>query len=464
MSLVVGDLAQPADTVPDVSSDTGTGVMRRMTWSVMDDAARQALCHRGLDAIFDPALRDAIGRIIDDVRLHGDDAVCRALAEFDRIHLSPGQLRVGDDELEAAQVTSDVDAAIDDAIAHLRAFNERLLERVPHWSFESEPGLVVGEKVTPITSAGLFVPSGKASYPSVAAQLGVPAVVAGVPDIALVVPPVPGGAGQVDPAVLVVCRKLGIRQVFRVNGPAGIAALGFGTEHLPRVRKVVGPGSPAVTCAQVEMQRHGVATMMLLGPTESLVIADDSADPVRLAADLLIEAEHGTDSAVVLVTPSSALADAVDRELVAQLADLPAVRADAARASLGTNGGCVLVADLAEAAEVSNRYAPEHLQLAVADAAVEHTLALLTEAGEILIGQHTPFSAANFLIGCPASLPTSGFAHVSSGITVEAFLKRTAVARADEAALRRMAPNIVALADHEGFPAHAAALRRRFPS
>jgi histidinol dehydrogenase len=323
---------------------------------------------------------------------------------------------------------------------------------------------VVGEKVTPIASAGLFVPSGKASYPSVAYQLGVPAVVAGVPDIALVVPPVPGGSGEVDPAVLVVCRKVGINRVFRVNGPAGVAALGFGTERIPRVRKVVGPGSPAVTCAQVEMQRHGVATMMLLGPTESLVIADHTADPVRLAADLLIEAEHGTDSAVVLVTTSASLADAVDTELAHQLADLPAVRAEAARASLGVNGGCVFVDDLTEAAAVSNRYAPEHLQLAVADAAVEATLALLTEAGEILIGQHTPFSAANFVIGCPASLPTSGFAHVSSGITAEAFLKRTAVARADEQALRRMGPSIVALADHEGFPAHAAAIRRRFPA
>jgi histidinol dehydrogenase len=398
------------------------------------------------------------------VRTDGDEAVCRALRQFDRIDLRPDQLQVSDDEIATARVSPEVDAAIDDAIAHLRAFNERVVDRAPHWSFESEPGLVVGEKVTPIASAGLFVPSGKASYPSVAYQLGVPAMVAGVPDIALVVPPVPGGSGEVDPAVLVVCRKVGIHRVFRVNGPAGVAALGFGTERIPRVRKVVGPGSPAVTCAQVEMQRHGVATMMLLGPTESLVIADHTADPVRLAADLLIEAEHGTDSAVVLVTTSAALADAVDAELARQLADLPAVRAEAARASLGVNGGCVFVDDLTEAAAVSNRYAPEHLQLAVADAAVEATLALLTEAGEILIGQHTPFSAANFVIGCPASLPTSGFAHVSSGITADAFLKRTAVARADEQALRRMGPSIVALADHEGFPAHAAAIRRRFPA
>ena len=444
---------------------TGTvsdmAVMRRMTWKAMNDDDREALCHRGLDDIFDSNLRTSVGRIIDDVRVNGDEAVCRALRDFDHIDIDPDGLRVSDDDLERAEVRADVDAAIDVAITNLRTFNDALRERAADWWIESAPGMFVGEKITPIASAGLFVPSGKASYPSVAYQLGVPAVVAGVAELALVVPPVPGGSGDVDPAVLVVCRKLGITNVFRVNGPAGIAALGFGTATIPKVRKVVGPGSPAVTCAQVEMQRHGVATMMLLGPTESVVIADEHADPIRLAADLLIEAEHGADSAVVLVTTSHALADATDAELDRQIAMLPSVRAAAARAALGNNGGCVFVGSLFEAAAVVNRYAPEHLQLAVDESNRQPTLDLLTEAGEILLGQNTPFSAANYLIGCPASLPTSGFAHVSSGITVEAFLKRTAVAEADAAALARMSPAIIALADHEGFAAHAAALRIR---
>ncbi len=427
----------------------------------MTDDERTALCARGLDDIFDPDLRASIGALIDDVRTRGDIAVCDALAKFDGVDLAPHQLRIGDDEFESATIDPALDAAIDDAITHLRAFNEQQLSRLGGWSFESEPGLVVGEKVTPIVSAGLFTPSGKASYPSVAYQLGVPAVVAGVPHIALVVPPAPGGSGAVDPAVVVVCRKLGIREVFRVNGPAGIAALGFGTESIPKVRKVVGPGSPPVTLAQVEMQRHGVSTVMLLGPTESLVVADASADPRLLAADLLIEAEHATDTSVVLVTTSSALADATDAELELQLADLPEVRAAAARAALGVNGGCVLVDDLDVAIEVANRYGPEHLQVAVDEREVERVLEGLVHAGEILLGQHTPFSAANFVIGCPASLPTSGFAHVSSGITAHTFLKRTAVARADASALARMTPSILALADHEGFPAHGNALRRR---
>jgi len=435
--------------------------MRRQVWNDMNVEARDALMRRGIDDIFDPELRRSIGELIDDVRDRGDAAVCDALGRFDGIDVSPDGLRVSADEFEQAAVSAEVDDAIDDAIAHLRAFNDAQMEQANDWSIESEPGLTVGEKITPITSAGLFTPSGKASYPSVAYQLAVPAVVAGVPSISLVVPPIPGGTGEVDPAVLVVCRKLGILDVFRVNGPAGIAALGFGTDTIPKVRKIVGPGSPAVTIAQVEMQRHGVATMMLLGPTESLVIADDSADPALLAADLLIEAEHGTDSTVVLLTDSAALADAVDAELERQLAGLADVRATAARASLGPNGGCVLVDSLDVAVGIANEFAPEHLQVAVADAFVDEVVDGLINAGEILVGQHTPFSAANFVIGCPASLPTSGFAHVSSGITADTFLKRTAIARADATALARMTPSVLALADHEGFPAHGDALRLR---
>ncbi len=444
-------------------------VLRRQTWDTMSDEARAALFARGLDEIFDPTLRASIERLVDDVRTRGDAAVCDALARFDGIELTPAELLVSDEQIERAGVTPAVDAAIDDAIDHLRAFNERQLERFGDWSFESEPGLTVGEKVTPIASAGLYVPSGKASYPSVAYQLAVPALVAGVRQIVLVVPPEPGGTGDVDPAVLVVCRKLGLtpangHAVVRANGPAGIAAMGFGTESVPKALKLMGPGSPATTLTQIELRRHGIETVLLLGPTESVVVADHTADPERLAADLLIEAEHGTDSSVVLVTTSAELIDATDAALIRQLGRLPDVRAEAARASLGPNGGAVLVDDLASAVDVANRYAPEHLQVAVADEAVDRVVEGLINAGEILVGQHTPFSAANFVIGCPASLPTSGYAHVASGITAATFLKRTAIARADAGALARMTPSVIALADHEGFPAHAAALRGRLGS
>jgi histidinol dehydrogenase len=435
--------------------------MRVLRWAEMGTIARQQLLNRGVAEIFSAELGDAIGRIIQDVRSNGDAAVVRALGTFDGVHLSPAQLRVTPAEIDAACATiqAPLAEAIDDAIEHLRAFNRAVMARRARWDVEIEPGLRVGELSTPIRSAGLFCPSGKASYPSVLYQLGVPAVEAGVERIVVVVPPAPGGHGELDPAVLFVASRLGLTDVFRANGPAGIAAMAFGTESIPRVMKVVGPGSPAVTRAQVEVQRYGTTTMMLLGPTESMVLADEHADPVRLAADLLVEAEHGTDTTVVLITTSQDILERTQRELVTRIASLPAARAEAARAALGVNGGAVLVHDVAEGIEVVNAFAPEHLQLAVVDP--EALVTSIVHAGEVLLGQDTYFSAANFVIGCPASLPTSGFAAVSSGITVDAFLKRTAIARADKHAARRMATSVIALADHEGFPAHGDAAHLR---
>lgn len=431
----------------------------------MTPAERAALVDRDINRAVGPQLRADIAALVSDVRERGDDALCEALARFDGVEVTPDGLRVTSDERERAsrQVDPALRVAIRDMVDHIRRFNEQLKTRLADWQFESEPGLVVGERVSPIVSAGLFCPSGKASYPSVLAQLGGPAVVAGVPEIRVVVPPKPGAGGAVDPVVLAVADELELNEVFRVNGPAGVAALAFGTERIGRVVKVMGPGSWPVTVAQLEVQRYGTATVMALGPTESLVIADASADPRRLAADLLIEAEHGTDSCTVLVTPDASLAESVDAELERQLAALPAARAEAAASSLGVNGGCVIVDRLLDAAEVANQFAPEHLQLVVEPALEAEMLDALVNAGEILLGQNTPFSAANFMIGCPASLPTNGFARVSSGVTVDSFLKRTAVARADEAALRRLAPSVLAIADVEGFPAHANAVRLRFP-
>ena len=429
-------------------------------WGQMSPGERARVTTRGLDTMIDPQLRARIGELIEDVRARGDAAVAGALAAFDGCEVDPGALRVTDSEFDAALawVSPGLLAAIRDAISHVRRFNEQLTAR-GDWSFESEPGLTVGEKVTPITSAGLFVPSGKASYPSVMVQLGTPAVVAGVPQIAVVVPPVPGSGGEVDKAVLVVAAELGIRDVFRANGPAGVAALAWGTQTIPQVRKVVGPGSPAVACAQVEVQRYGTSTVMVLGPSESLIIADDSADPRLLAADLLNEAEHGPDSASLLVTTSGQLLRQVQTEVAKQLAGLPEPKRQYAAAALGRNGGAVIVRDLAEAADVADAYAPEHMQIAVRDG--DGLLALLHNAGEILVGQWTTISAANFLIGCPASLPTSGFAKVTGGVTADTFRKRTAVARADEQALRRLSESIITFTRHEGFPAHEAAIRVR---
>ena len=434
------------------------------TWEEMSADERDKSVSRGMDNIFNPALQEDIRSLIEQVRLEGDAAVIRALKDFDKVDLGGKSLRVSDEEYDAARawISDELLEAIRDAIDHVSRFNENLTAR-GDWSFESEPGLTVGEKVSAIASAGLFVPSGKGSYPSVAVQLATPAVVAGVPNIAIVVPPVPGTDGVVDPAVLVVAQELGLQgHVYRVNGPAGIAALAFGTETIPKVRKVVGPGSPAVACAQIEVQRYGTVTNMLLGPSESLIIADESADIRLLAADLLNEAEHGPDSSSILVTPSEAVLAGAQAEVSRQVELLPEPRRTYALTSLGVNGGAFLTRSIEAATDVANAYAPEHMQIAVADP--DYVLSRLFDAGEILIGQNTTVSMANFIIGCPASLPTSGFAKVSSGITADAFLKKTAVAKSDLTALTRMSKNVLAFTAHEGFPAHGAAVSARLES
>jgi histidinol dehydrogenase len=451
-------MAQISGDPPSPSPDAPLRSLGR--WGELAPAVRDELIERDLRGIVDEELRSGIVALLADVRARGDAAIVDALRRFDGCEVAPTALRVTTSELDdgLAATGKDVVAALRDAIEHVRRFNERACEQ-GDWSFESEPGLVVGERVSAIESAGLFVPSGKGSFPSVVVQLAVPAIVAGVPSIVVVVPPAPGRGGAIDPAVLAACRLLELDEVFRVNGPAGIAALAFGTESIPKVRLVVGPGSPAVTCAQLEVQRYGTVTTMVLGPTESLVVADESADICLLAADLLNEAEHGSDSTTLLVTTSATLLAEVQREASRQLAELPEPRRSFAGDALGIRGGALLVDDLAEAAAVANAFAPEHLQLVVRDP--DAVLEDLVHAGEILVGQSTPFAAANYVLGCPAALPTSGFAKVSSGVTAHTFRKRSAVARMDLRALERVTPSVVALARHEGFPAHASAMTRR---
>jgi histidinol dehydrogenase len=447
-----------------VGDGTGTDASRPLRelgrYGALTAQGRASIGERGLSDIVDDRLRAEITALVEDVRVRGDAAVVEALRRFDGCEVAPDALRVQDHELAAGLETTphDVVEALRDAIEHVRRFNEQVCTQ-GDWSFESEPGLFVGERVSPVESAGLFVPSGKGSFPSVLVQLAVPALVAEVPTTVVCVPPMPGSGGAIDSAVLAACRLLGLSEVFRVNGPAGIAAMAFGTASIPRVRLVVGPGGPAVTCAQLEVQRFGTVTTMVLGPTESLVIADDTADVALLAADLLNEAEHGSDSTTLLVTTSAALLDATQREVARRLAMLPEPRRTYASDAVGVRGGAVLADDLDEAARIANAFAPEHLQLVVRDEA--RVLDLLVNAGEILVGQQTPFAAANYVLGCPASLPTSGFAKVSSGVTAHTFRKRTAVARMDDAVRRRLSPSVIALARHEGFPAHEAAMTAR---
>ena len=435
-------------------------MMRQLIWNDMTTAEKEWIHQRGTAADSAEELRPAIRSLVEDVRVRGDAALLDALERFDGVEIDADGIAVSAEEFERAvgSIDPDVHSAIRQMIANIRAFNEALLERRQSWTSEIAPGHTIGEKVGPVSDAALFCPSGKASYPSVLAQVATPAVVAGVPNLSVIVPPVPGSGGEVDDAVLVVAHELGLDRVFRVNGPAGVAAAAFGTDTIPAHSMVIGPGSPPVALAQLEVRAYGVDTVVL-GPTESLVVADMSADPILLAADLLNEAEHGTDSTVVLVTPNQAVIDATIIELDRQVAELPAARKEAADSALGVNGGAILVDSMEQAVEVANWFAAEHCQLAVANpwAVAEE----IEHAGELLLGQHTPFSVGNFTLGGPAALPTGGFANRAGGITVEKFLKAGAIGHLTVDALRAVAESTIALSDHEGFDAHGNAIRVR---
>ena len=435
-------------------------MMRQLTWNDMSDADKAWIYQRGTASDSANALRPSIRELVEDVRTRGDAALLDALTRFDKVEIDADGIACTPDEFDHALATIDpsVHTAIRQMIANIRAFNEALLERRQGWTAEIAPGHTVGEKVGPVSDVALFCPSGKASYPSVLAQVATPAVVAGVPTISVIVPPVPDGSGTVDAAVLVVAHELGLDRVFRVNGPAGVAAAAFGTDTIPAHSMIIGPGSPPVALAQLEVRAYGVDTVVL-GPTESLVIADMSADPVLLAADLLNEAEHGTDSTVVLVTPNQAVIDAAALEVERQGAALPDERRQAAASALGVNGGAILTDSMEQAVDVANWFAAEHCQLAVANP--WQTADGIAHAGELLLGQHTPFSVGNFTLGGPAALPTGGFANRAGGITVEKFLKSGAIGHLTADAFDAVAESTIALSNHEGFDAHGNAIRVR---
>ncbi|MGP3957082.1 histidinol dehydrogenase [Nonomuraea sp. 3N208] len=427
-------------------------------WREADDDERHRLFSRGgvadgLGPRAEPALAMAIAELVERVRSEGDRALVEALAEFDGVDVDPAGLRVSEQEIRqaATSLPNRTIEAIKVAIAQVRAFNEAALARA-EW-LDEVGGIRLGELAKPVESTGLYVPAGKGSFPSVLIMVATPAVVAGVRRIALVVPPTPGTGGRVDPAVLAAAEALGITEIYRSNGPAGIAALACGTETIPPVRKIVGPGSPAVTAAMTEVQRLGCVVEVGYGPTDSLIVCDAQADPVLLAADLVNEAEHGSDSSAVLVGTDLGVLRRAAEEVAKQIAVLPAPRRDYARASIHDNGGIVLARSPQEAMDIANSYAPEHLQLAVADP--DAWLALVRHAGTVLLGQWATMAASNFAIGTPATLPTTGFAKAVSGVSVHTYLTRIAVARLGEEEFWRLAPTIRTLAEHEGFPAHA---------
>ncbi|HEX7737081.1 MAG TPA: histidinol dehydrogenase [Ktedonobacteraceae bacterium] len=398
--------------------------------------------------------------LIKEVRERGDEALVEMTAKFDRVQLDPAKLRVTRAEIEEAHalLAPAVREALEKAIANVRAFHAKQMP-LEQWFTEVAPGVVAGEQVTPITSVGLYVPRGKGSFPSVLYMLATPASIAGVPRIVVCTPPTP--EGKVDAASLVAADLCGVHEIYRVGGVQAIAALAYGTRSIAPVHKITGPGSGYVSAAKRLL--YGTVDVGLpAGPSESNILADDSASPELLARDLLIEQEHGPDSSALLVTPSRQLAEAVLKLLPAKIASLPEPRQTFVRTGLESErgtGGIVLTANLDEAIAFVNEYAPEHLAVQVREPFA--ILPRLKNAGEILIGQYTPFSAGNYTVGTNAILPTGGKAHTYSSTTVYDFLKRTGIAYVKAEGYPTISQTVQTLAEFEDFPAHAQAVRDR---
>ncbi|GER88407.1 histidinol dehydrogenase [Dictyobacter vulcani] len=424
----------------------------------LDRMQRARLLRRAEVAIDD--LLDYVRPIVHAVRDRGDAALLEYMERFDHVQLSADKLRVTRAEIDHAHdvLDKDVHQAIKHAIQNVRSFHER---QMPHeqWFTQMAPGVMAGEKITPITSVGLYVPRGKGAFPSVMYMLATPASIAGVPRIVVCTPPAPNG--DVDPASLVAADLCGVHEIYRIGGAQAIAALAYGTETIQRVHKVTGPGNPYVSAAKRLL--YGTLDVGLpAGPSESILLADDSADPELVARDLLVEAEHGPDSSSLLVTDSRALIEAVQKLLPAKIAALPEPRQTFCRTGFESEkgtGGLILTTDMTEAIAFTNEYAPEHLEVHVRE-----PFALLPElknAGEILLGSHTPTPLGNYSLGTNAILPTGGFAHTFSCTSVFDFLKRTGLGYVTREGYAQLSETTRTLAEFEGFPSHAQAVTNR---
>jgi len=423
--------------------------------SAMSSMAREKLYRReGVD------LKELIGQvapIVEAVRTRGDEAVREFSKKFDAADLEPSLFRVSGTDMEraVAALSPELREAIEVSIANIRAFHCRQLEP-PFWEMEISPGIVAGEKVVPLASVGLYVPRGKGSFPSMMMMAGVPAKVAAVERIVVVTPP--DKLGKADSVTVAAAALIGLEEIYAVGGVQAVAALAYGTATIPRVDKIVGPGSGYVLAAKQILSTE-VDTGLPAGPSEAVVLADESADPMTAVTDLLIEAEHGPDSSAYLVTTDASLARRALELIPVLVSRLPEERRGFCETVLQTNGGVVLAADMEDALDFINRFAPEHLQILTADP--DATLNHVKFAGEALLGPFTPGTLANYSIGPNAILPTSGFARTASALSVRDFTRHMSFARVTEQGFRSLAPKTLALAEYEGFAAHGAALRLR---
>ena len=400
-----------------------------------------------------PDVDDTVAEIIAQVRSKGDAAVIELTQKFDRIALTPDTLRITAAEVDAAVAeVSDADrTALELAAARIRAYHERQLPEDAEW--QDDTGATLGWRWSAVSAAGLYVPGGLASYPSSVLMNAIPAKVAGVERLAMVVP-TPDGV--LNPLVLLAARLAGVDEIYRIGGAQAVAALAYGTDTIPPVDKITGPGNAYVAAAK----RRGfgkVGIDMIAGPSEILVIADGDNDADWIALDLLSQAEHDESAQSILITTDKAFGRAVSDAVDARLETLE--RRAIAGTSWRENGAIITVPDLATAAKLSNRIAPEHLELCVAD--VDALSAQITHAGAIFLGQWTPEAIGDYVGGPNHVLPTARSARFSSGLSVLDFMKRTTLARMTPDALRAIGPSAERLARSESLEAHGLSVTAR---
>ncbi|WP_100374002.1 histidinol dehydrogenase [Bacillus sp. FJAT-45037] len=392
---------------------------------------------------------EAVQTIIQDVRQKGDHALFSYTEKFDGAVLD--RLLVDVEEINAAygQVSETVLEAIRGAIDNIRDFHTRQVQQ--SWMTTKEDGTILGQKVTPLDSVGLYVPGGKAAYPSSIIMNVVPAQVAGVPNITIVTPPQKDGS--IPASVLVTANELGVQSIYKVGGAQAVAALAYGTESIQAVDKITGPGNIYVALAKREVFGH-VDIDMIAGPSEIVVLADAEANPRYIAADLLSQAEHDERASSVLVTPSTELARRVQKEVEKQLETLP--KRDIAEAAIRDYGAIYVTKDLDEAIEVTNELAPEHLEILTGDAMA--LVGRIRHAGAIFVGPYSSEPVGDYFAGPNHVLPTNGTARFSSPLSVDDFVKKSSIISYSKEALMKNGHSITALARLEGLEAHARAI------
>lgn len=398
-----------------------------------------------------------VAEMVANVKEHGDAALIPYVEEFDFGKAKFTGLKVTPKEFAAAikSLSKDVKIAIDAAYANIYSFHHKQMPE-PMWFAELQPGVFAGEKISPIGRVACYVPGGKGYFPSVMLMLGIPASVAGVGSICVCTPP--NAKGNADAGVLYAAHKCGISEVYKMAGAHAIAALAHGTETVPHVYKIVGPGSIYATAAK-RLVSGVVDVGVPAGPSESIILCDENADPAIAGLDLLIEAEHGNDSAAILVTHSEKLAKAAMKHIEKYVPNVPEPRQTYIKTVLGNYGGVLLTGSWEESCEFVNEYAPEHLEILCKDPFL--ALSRIHNAGEILLGPYTPISISNYCLGLNAILPTGRFARSFSAVTVHDFLKRAGIGYLDSRGYDTLSGHTATLADYEGFPSHAMAIRER---